>query len=314
MQNPALRNLEQLDLEEEKKEGLRIMITSLQRELSELIDEKEAPISLYEASTHILGRGKLLRPLITLLVSEACGAEHDKAMRLALAAELLHMASLIHDDIIDDAETRRGVASVHRKYGIEKAIVAGDLLISIAVKMTADLGSRIIELMSDAARKMSEGEILEMEKKREKINLEEYFDIIKRKTASLIESSTASAAILAGIPEKEVEAYGDYGRLIGLSLQVRDDVLDVIGKEEFVGKPLRKDHIRGHTNIIYVLAQKRGVNPSDHQEIFNQGLIEEAQRIGKELVQGAVNALSFLEKKKRKTFEEIADIIITRMV
>lgn len=310
----AIKYLEQLGLREETREFLKGLVSSLLKEIDVLIDGGEKPRSLYQASRHILGRGKMLRPLITLMVSEACGGEHEKAIKLALAAELLHTASLIHDDIIDDAETRRGVKSVHKKFGVSTAIVAGDLLISLAVKITADLGPRIIGLMSEAAERMSEGEILEMESRGREITLEEYLKIIEKKTASLIEAATASAAILSGASEDEIRAYGDYGRLIGLSLQVRDDILDVIGKEEFVGKPLRKDHLRGHTNIVYVLANRKNIDPNKADEIIGRGVIDEAHRIGQDLAKRAIESLSFLENEKRETFEEIAAVIISRMV
>jgi Geranylgeranyl pyrophosphate synthase len=183
--------------------------------------------------------GKRLRPLIILLVYEInTEAPMDLAMNLAVAFEIMHSASLIHDDIVDEATERRGLPSLYMKYGLGDAIVTGDYLFSVAYRIGASYGKEISEVVSIAAKKLAEGQI-EESSNLGNFNLDEdtYMRIISNKTASLFASGSMSAALLAECGSDEVQNMYDFAYNIGMAFQIADDVLDIVGKEEYTGKP-----------------------------------------------------------------------------
>lgn len=191
------------------------------------------------ASYTFASGGKRLRPLIILLVYEINTQEPvDYAMNLAVAFEIMHSASLIHDDIVDEAEERRGMPSLYKKFGLSDAIVTGDYLFSVAYRIGASYGREISEVVAIAAKKLAEGQI-EESSNLGNFNLDEetYMRIISNKTALLFASGAKSAAILAGSDTDEIQNMHDFAYNIGMAFQIADDILDIVGKEEYTGKP-----------------------------------------------------------------------------
>jgi len=190
--------------------------------------------------------GKRLRAKLVLKIA----GESEQAFKLASIIELIHAASLLHDDVIDDALTRRGVKSINATFGNKTAIMLGDILYSKAYEKLVEFQKEISQSVADAVALLSVGELLDVELSKE-INLdkEKYFDMIYKKTAVLIEATAKSAAILAG---KESDKYATYGKNLGLAFQVIDDVLDVIQNDKTLGKPALNDFKEGKTTLIYI--------------------------------------------------------------
>lgn len=280
-----------LRLRKDEKKLLRRLGTELIEELRRSIPNTIKPKQLYLAATHLLGRGKLIRGILTLLINQIYGFKNKgKVLKLASAVELLHNASLIHDDIIDESDTRRGIASVHKEYGLGIAIVSADLLISIAYNLISELGVEIIEKISKAGVLMSQGEALE--EVVSSPNLDEYFEVIDGKSASLVEAACFSSALISGGTREEVNAFACYGKYAGRALQIRDDILDYIDERE-----------RRKSNIVSIFI--------DAGKPLTEAL-QLAATLSKEMVDKALSSLSFLNKSRRRIFEELANVIVRR--
>ena len=184
----------------------------------------------------IAGGGKRIRPMMLLLSAKALGCESDARIRLGAVVEMLHTATLVHDDIIDEAETRRGRPSSNTTWGNAKCVLAGDWLYMQSFQTAlAERNFRVLDLLISLTQQMVEGELLQMEKLGHLINEEEYFDLIYRKTACLFKVSMQLGAVLtatdASLNEPSFEdAFGEYGRNLGLAFQIVDDVLDLTGR------------------------------------------------------------------------------------
>ncbi|WP_456480272.1 polyprenyl synthetase family protein [Nautilia sp.] len=175
---------------------------------------------------------------------------NPKAQKLAAVVESVHLASLLHDDVIDEADTRRGAASINAKYGDYTAVMLGDIVYSKAFYELVDFGSEIAKIISNAVYLLSQGE-LEDVRLSEEINLDKkrYMDMIYKKTASLIEASCKAAAVSAGY---DAEKFALYGRNIGIAFQIIDDLLDVTQDEKTLGKPSMHDYYEGKTTLPYI--------------------------------------------------------------
>ncbi len=191
-------------------------------------------------------RGKRLRAKLILRIA----GESEAAERLAAIVELIHAASLLHDDVIDEATTRRGIPSVNATHDSKTAVMLGDILYSKAYFELSDFAPFIIRKISDAVALLSAGELLDVEYSRElQLDEEKYFDMIYKKTAVLIEATAASAAYLAG---KDTDAFGLYGKNLGLAFQIIDDVLDITADAKTLGKPALADFKEGKTTLPYI--------------------------------------------------------------
>ena len=206
----------------------------------------------------LLGGGKRLRPLIFCLASKAIGTElDDGALRQASGFELLHMATLMHDDIIDQSDTRRGRSAVHKVFGIPETVMAADYLVAKAGLMTfAKSNLETMRLMLELLRELSLGELLELKTMREvALPMATYMEIIYRKTAILLETVGRTAGVMAGADETIRGALADYGRLMGLGFQITDDVLDYQLGSEVLGKPVGQDLAEGRMTLPFILAR-----------------------------------------------------------
>ncbi len=207
----------------------------------------------------IAGGGKRIRPLLLLLSCRALGFSGQSRIRLGAVVEMLHTATLVHDDIIDEAQTRRGRPSTNLKWGSSKCVLAGDWLYMQSFQTALEERNfHILDLLIGLTQQMVEGELLQMQKLGHLINEEEYFDLIFRKTAMLFKVSMQLGAALAGAGEQVEQQLGEYGRNLGLAFQIVDDVLDLTGEEATIGKPVASDLREGKATLAVIHALERG--------------------------------------------------------
>lgn len=226
------------------------------RRLSAISFNSFGETPLVKAATHLIkARGKLLRPTLVLLGSYCTGGINRLSLDAATAVELMHTASLIHDDLIDRDDLRRGVPTVHRVFGDELAVLSGDLLIAKAIELSASCGELAIKEAAKAAIDMSEGEARDfyVQKNRKRINVNEYLEIVRLKTASLIGSSAAIGGIVAGGTEQAVSKLREYGHNLGIAFQIRDDYLNVLGLNLDKPKTTGRDIPFNRPNIVSAL-------------------------------------------------------------
>jgi octaprenyl-diphosphate synthase len=211
----------------------------------------------------IAGGGKRIRPLLLLLAAKALGNQNHSRIRMGAVVEMLHTATLVHDDIIDEADTRRGRPSSNTQWGNSKCVLAGDWLYMQAFSAALEERSfHVLDLLISLTQQMVEGELLQIEKLGRLINEEEYFDLIYRKTACLFKVSMQLGAAITPHnfgPADQVEAQlGEYGRNLGLAFQIIDDVLDLTATEEVLGKPVASDLREGKATLAVIHALERG--------------------------------------------------------
>lgn len=209
---------------------------------------------------HIIGSGgKRLRPLLLLAAADLCGYRGDRRDNMSVVIEFVHTATLLHDDVIDSAEMRRGSVSANNIWGNAASVLVGDYLYSSAFKlMTADGSLAIMKLVSQTTNTMSEGEIFQLVKCG-KINIteKEYLSIIEKKTSLLISTACAVGGILGNAPDAQIEALTRFGMRLGSAFQITDDTLDYVAQEEAFGKAVGKDLAEGKITLplIWVLKQ-----------------------------------------------------------
>ncbi|MEW6571238.1 MAG: polyprenyl synthetase family protein [Nitrospirota bacterium] len=221
------------------------------------------------------GGGKRLRPLILLLSSELSGYKDDSRLTLAGIIESIHTASLLHDDVIDGADIRRGKSPVHSIWGNQIAILVGDFLYSNALRLAVmQKSQKIMESLSEATTRMTEGEILQLTKTGDPdISEEEYLNIISAKTAALISAACKIGAILGSLPEAEEKALGEFGKKTGIAFQMADDILDYMADENELGKRLGKDLKEGKITLplIYLLKTASTTEREEIKSIIKDG-------------------------------------------
>ncbi len=207
----------------------------------------------------ISGGGKRIRPLLLLLSAKALGFGGSSRIRLGAVVEMLHTATLVHDDIIDEADTRRGKPSANANWGAAKCVLAGDWLYMQSFQTALEERNfHILDLLIGLTQQMVEGELLQMQKLGHLINEEEYFDLIFRKTAMLFKVSMQLGATLANSSEIVEQQLGEYGRNLGLAFQIVDDVLDLTGEAATLGKPAASDLREGKATLAVIHALERG--------------------------------------------------------
>jgi octaprenyl-diphosphate synthase len=204
------------------------------------------------------GGGKRIRPALLLLSAKLFDYQGRGAVRLGAAVEIIHTATLVHDDIIDEARTRRGRPAANTQWGNSKCVLAGDWLYMQAFKVAVqERNFRILDTLIELTQQMVEGELLQMEKLGRLITLEEYFDLIYRKTACLFSVCMRLGAILSGATAEQEAALGQYGRDLGMAFQIVDDVLDLTASEEVLGKPVGSDLREGKVTMAVIHALER---------------------------------------------------------
>jgi len=297
------------------------------------------PNNLGEASVYLTkAGGKMLRPALSLIVSEAVGGNRESALKTGAAIELIHTFSLIHDDIMDDDDMRRGLPSVHKVWGEDVAILAGDTLFSKAFEMiitskntTSEQNNKALATVADACVKICEGQALDMGfEERFDVCEDEYMEMIFKKTGALIAAATKAGAIMGGADDDVIDAMYEYGRLIGLAFQIQDDYLDLASDEETLGKPIGSDIGKGKMTIIAIkgLASDDSgrfleilkAEENSQEEIYeaieiltNCGAIDYARNFAFESVNQAKEVLEILpDSSFKKVLCDIADFVLGR--
>lgn len=289
-------------------------------------------------------RGKMLRPTLVLLAGSACGANaeepaSDDLVTVAAVVELVHMATLVHDDVLDEAESRRGGATINAQRGNETAVILGDYLIAAAFHLCSTLPQQEpARIIGRVAMELCAGELMQLEN-RDNLSLDEatYFEILEGKTASLVGACCRLGALAVGASPEKVAGLDRFGRRVGSAFQVQDDVLDLTGEEAVVGKTLGRDLKKGKLTlpIIHHLgaldAERRGeslrqleaVSESGGDDdahaagiltaIRGTGSIERATEIASRLIAEAKESLAVLpESGARRTLDMLADAVLTR--
>ncbi|WP_457637549.1 polyprenyl synthetase family protein [Oceanithermus sp.] len=246
--------------------SLPAFVAEFELRIRELLRSDVEFIQLIEEDLVSAG-GKRIRPRLAFLSSSALGGVPFE-MELALAVELLHSATLLHDDLVDDAETRRGREAAYRKYGNAVSVLSGDYLLSRVLYLLARTGRiELVELFAEAARRLAEGEVLQFQVAAyQEYSEEQYYRIIEGKTAALMTAATEGAALLADAPRNIRAALRDFGYHYGMAFQMRDDYLDLMGDEKRLGKPVGGDVREGKVTLItYWLMQQ---HPQEVNEIL----------------------------------------------
>lgn len=274
-------------------EILKAYSEDVNKEIEEALSTIE-PKELQEASAHLIqAGGKKFRPALTVLSCQAVGGSTEKALKAAAALELVHTFSLIHDDIMDNDDTRRGKPAVHKVWGEPLAILAGDTLFAKAYETiirTADENisyERVIDalrVLVDACIKICEGQALDMAfEDTFNVTKDEYMNMIYKKTAALINAATTAGAIIGGATSIQIEALRTYGKNVGLAFQIQDDYIDLTG-DESIGKPVGSDLVEGKKTLMVVYALEKA-SKEDHDRLIelleanDESIIDEAMEI-----------------------------------
>jgi octaprenyl-diphosphate synthase len=254
-------------------------LTEIKAPISLVMDEFEqrfrasmkSQVPLLDRITHYIvkRKGKQMRPMFVFLTAGLCGAINDRTHRAATLIELLHTATLVHDDVVDDSNERRGFFSINALWKNKIAVLVGDYLLSKGLLLSVKYNDYdLLKIVSDAVSVMSEGELLQIEKARRlDISEEIYFEIIRQKTASLIASCCASGAASAGASENIVVNMHDFGELIGIAFQIKDDLFD-FGPSGIIGKPTGIDIKESKMTLPLIYSLSKATS-SDKRKIIN---------------------------------------------
>ncbi len=305
----------------------------INRSIEEFLPIKE-PEGLYKACRHLIrAGGKRLRPVLSLISAEALGKDWRNILPAAIAIETIHNFTLIHDDIMDRDEMRRGVPTVHKLFGEATAILAGDTLFAEAFKILTKCNVKpenlvkAVDMLADVCIKICEGQYLDMSfESRDFVSEEEYINMVEKKTAVLIACSCSMPAVLFGENKEIIEALWNFGLLSGIGFQIHDDVLDLIGGER-IGKDWGSDLVEGKKTLVVIKAMEMGVEieifgkgkaTKDEiakavQKLKDCGAIDYASKKAKEFVEKGKEHLKILpDSEAKRLLIAIADYLVTR--
>lgn len=246
-------------------------------------DKVDSDLELVESSSRYIYRsgGKRVRPALLLLVARACGYDGPKGASYGAVTEFIHTATLVHDDIVDEAVMRRGQQSVNALLGNDFTVLLGDFLYIRSIGLAIEMGSlEILQVITEITLRMIEGMILELTRGGAvDLTEDEHLDILKRKTAYLFFGCAQMGAKLGGAPAQVEQALGEYGMNIGMAFQVADDLLDFTADEKTLGKPVLSDLKEGHVTlpVIYALQAEPRAVPTV-QSVIERGGIDDVSR------------------------------------
>ena len=247
--------------------------------LAPIQEEREHFLKVFNASLHssnpllnqvlehvLQTSGKKMRPMLVLLSAKLFGKVTEEAMHAAVALELLHNASLVHDDVVDESDERRGKPSVNAAFSNKLAVLSGDFMLAtglLEVDKTKNL--KIMEIVFGLGRDLADGEILQLHNNAsEEHSYEVYFDVIRKKTAVLFEACASIGAISAGASDAEAEMMRQFGEYIGLCFQIKDDIFDYIADSKLLGKPTGNDMREGKLTLPVLYALNKSQDPKAH--------------------------------------------------
>ena len=260
---------------------LKNLVGSKLEDVSDLINIKLASeINLIQKMTdhHLNSGGKRIRPLLTLAASKLCGyKDGSRDVNLAACVELIHSATLLHDDVIDGSDLRRGNKTANSIWGNQSSILVGDYLFSRCFElMVSDSSPEILKLLSSTSSKIAQGEVLQLEHKGEIDVLEEtYFNIINMKTAALFAAAARVGACITNKSKKEKDALESYGKNIGLAFQIADDALDYYATQKIFGKEIGKDFFEGKATLPLIIIFQKSNN---EEKVFLKEVFKKEKR------------------------------------
>jgi geranylgeranyl pyrophosphate synthase len=236
-------------------ENKKLVESSLENLLEKTSEEELRPL----LESALLTKGKRLRPILVILSAQSVGGNPDKVMQLALAFELLHTATLVHDDIIDQDETRRGTKTLYSQWSTEGAILAGDALIALAINVAADYGPRIMKILSNIGLELCEGEYVDATLSLTKATEQKYFTKIEKKSASLFKGAAHCGALAVGGGSLEIEALTRFGEYFGMAYQVNDDLEDLLNRNQ-ISRDLKNGNVTLPLLFMYQHGDKTSRN------------------------------------------------------
>ena len=264
-------------LDEELESRLRSRMDEVEQALLEHVQSEAGFVT--QAARHLMeAGGKRFRPLLVLLAAESGDPGRDGVLTSACVVELTHLASLYHDDVMDEADLRRGAASANARWDNHVAILTGDFLFSKSSELTADLGPEAVRIQAQTFTRLVEGQILEtLGPTDDQDPLEHYLRVVAGKTGSLIATSARYGAMFAGAPADVVEALTEYGEKVGVAFQLSDDILDIASETEESGKTPGTDLREGVPTLPVLIAQ-RSTDPADARllELLGSDLTDDA--------------------------------------
>lgn len=297
------------------------------------------PFSLYEPAEYILdSTGKRLRPLLVLSSAKAVGAGYNDAYNAALAVELLHIFTLVHDDIMDNADKRRNKITVHKKYDLSTAILVGDILLGVAYEYLLKDGRGDFRKISNAFTRglseVCEGQSMDKDFETLKtVELKNYIKMVEKKTAAMCAMCATIGSYIGGGSEDEVKALYNYGKNVGIAFQIQDDLLDIIGKTDEFGKNTGGDLVEGKKTFLFIkalekakgkdksllnnLVKNKGIKPEDiglYTKLYAKlGVLDDARNSIKKYTNAAVKNLAILKKNEDiEFFTWLANSLIKR--
>ncbi len=323
---------------EEFLKYLRTEVNKIEKKISSLLNKKK-PESLYEPCSYILsGGGKRLRPYLLINSAKAFGASPKSVYNAALAVEILHNFTLVHDDIMDNANKRRGRATLHVRNDLSTAVLAGDTLFAVAYRMLLkdcnESHKEVVSAFTECIIEICEGQSLDKDFELQKdVSLAQYKKMIQKKTAVLLSTSCFIGGKLGGGKPEELKALSNFGKNLGMAFQIQDDLLDIIGNEKEFGKSVGIDLVEGKKTFLFLKAlekakgkerkklldviKNKGIKKAEvkaYKQIYTDlGVIADAEAEIKRYTNKALKSLSLLKENEAiNMFKELSNYLITR--
>ena len=323
-------------LKEQILESVRQDLADIEVALTENL-QPHLPLVSQVAKYIMFSGGKRIRPLLMILSARLCGYEGDYDKTLSVVFEYLHAATLLHDDVVDDADVRRGNPVAHSIWGTPATVLVGDFLLARSIAIAVETDSvPIIDVLAHTTAQMSEGEIHQLLHRGDlAIDEADYMEVIGRKTAFLIQSACRVGALLAGAPAEQVEALSEYGYSLGIAFQMADDLLDYTADTAVLGKPVGTDLREGKLTLPIIHAlQRASQEDRNHMEIIIRdtdvtekdfkmvvrlirqygGIEFTKERAQKHIDQAKGSLRTFHPSKTRTLLEQLADYVLVRKV
>ena len=308
------------------QEHIQFIQSQTNKALAKITPKLNSSKYFYDPVDYVIkGEGKRLRPVLVHLSGQAYDAQPDDLMKLGIAVELLHNFSLVHDDIMDNDSKRHGQLSVHYKWDIPTAILAGDGLFTLAQLSLVGLDSYIFQRFNEVALEICEGQGMDKEFENDhSIDMDSYIQMIGKKTACFLGMCSELGAVLGGASEKEANNLYKFGYFLGLAFQIEDDYLEIFGNEESMGKSLGSDIDENKQTILAIVARK--INMKDWDSFLNKkrkfeeyknyfesnGVKKEVENLIELNVEKALTGLSMVSNHRSVQLNKYANLILNR--
>jgi octaprenyl-diphosphate synthase len=304
-----------------------------------IVERMDSPVPVIPAlAEHLIAAGgKRLRPLLTVAADRLAGGQGDHALKLAAAVEFIHTATLLHDDVVDGSQLRRGKVAAHLIWGGASSVLVGDFLFARAFELMVETGSlRALQILAKASRVIAEGEVLQLTRSHDLgLDQDTYIEIIRSKTAELFAAAAEAGGVVAGASEERILALRTYGQNLGLAFQLTDDALDYGGKTETLGKNAGDDFREGKATLPLLLAITRSgpretpfwervIGQMQQTEadfkrarelVVGTGALEATLDLASDYAETGKAALAlFPDNDWRRALEALADFAVTRAV